>query len=125
MHVILQEPVQVTSYFPITPKLDPLFSQTLLQKRTSSWYQSQRESKNIDSYSKEDYIFAFTDASSDKTLEYGGVGLNFTFLLESRTKEIKVGAGKISSNYTCELQAIHIALNEYLNLQDVQRKLEE
>ncbi|GFY59394.1 protein lgg-2 [Trichonephila inaurata madagascariensis] len=57
--------------------------------------------KTIDSYSK-GYVFAFTDRSSDETVESGGAGSKFTFSLGSRTKQFKVGAGKISSNYTCE-----------------------
>ncbi|GFS69936.1 RNase H domain-containing protein [Trichonephila clavipes] len=63
----------------------------------------------IDSYPEEDYAFVFTDGYSD---EDGGVGINFTFPPDNRTKYFKVGVGKLASNNTCDLLAILTALSD-------------
>lgn len=70
----------------------------------------------IDSYSRENFVFAFTDSSSDETLNNGGAGGNFTFPQDCNTKHFRVGVGKIASNYICELIAIQKALDEYISL---------
>ncbi|GFR19521.1 hypothetical protein TNCT_153731 [Trichonephila clavata] len=76
--------------------------------------------KTIDSYPREEYVFAFTDGSSDQTFEDGRAGINFTFPPNNGIKHFKVGAGKIASNYTCELLA-NLSLNEYIHLSEKER----
>ncbi|UYV63930.1 hypothetical protein LAZ67_2006047 [Cordylochernes scorpioides] len=57
---------------------------------------------------------SYTDGSSDLTLSNGGAGINI-ILQDGTHIKIKEGAGKISSNFTCELTAIWKALDVCLN----------
>ncbi|UYV82634.1 hypothetical protein LAZ67_22000283 [Cordylochernes scorpioides] len=58
--------------------------------------------------------YPYTDGSSDLTLSNGGAGINI-ILQDGTHIKIKEGAGKISSNFTCELTAIWKALDVCLN----------
>ena len=43
------------------------------------------------------------------------------FPLHKGTEQFKFDAGKISSNFTCELLAIQKVLNEYINFQETEK----
>lgn len=55
---------------------------------------------------------AFTDGSSDSSLDRGGAGIFLTYA-NGKSESHKISVGKIASNYTCELVAIREALFLY------------
>ncbi|CAL1264458.1 unnamed protein product [Larinioides sclopetarius] len=55
---------------------------------------------------------AFTDGSSDSSLDRGGACVFLTYA-DGKPESHKISVGKIASNYTCELVAIKEALNLY------------
>ncbi|GFY06913.1 transposable element Tcb2 transposase [Trichonephila clavipes] len=57
-------------------------------------------------------IFAYTDDSSDETFLNGGLGVFMTTPSDTNYQRV-VGAGVLSSCFTCELRAIIEALDLY------------
>ncbi|CAL1278784.1 unnamed protein product, partial [Larinioides sclopetarius] len=70
------------------------------------------------SNSTQNMASAFTDGSSDSSLDRGGAGVFLTYA-NGKSESHKISVGKIASNYTCELVAIREALNLYHN-KDIQ-----
>ena len=92
--VILQEPIQ-NSAQPKNTEIKTNLLESCSKNEPAASIKA-KGIKTIDSYPKEDYIFAFTDGSSDETLENRGAGVYFIFPQDKRTEQFKVDANKIS-----------------------------
>ncbi len=74
---ILQEPI-LSSTLPENIKILTHLLEPCSKKELTSAIKIKGD-KTIASYSRENFVFAFTDGSSDETLDNGGAGVNFTF----------------------------------------------
>ncbi|GFV11182.1 ribonuclease H [Trichonephila clavipes] len=68
----------------------------------------------IGKYPQEDFVFAYTDGSSDETFLNGGSGVFMTTPSDANYQRI-IGAGAIAFCFTCEREIIE-ALNLYETL---------
>ena len=98
---ILEEPALPSAVLENTKILTHLLEPC--SKREVSEAVKTKCDKTIVPYSREDFVFTFTDGSSDETLNNGGADVNFTFPQSGSTKHFKFSGSKIASNYTCEL----------------------
>ena len=118
-YVILQEPIQ-NSTLPENTEIKTNLPESSSENEPAVNIKA-KGIKTIIAYPKDDYIFVFTDESSDETLENGGASVYFIIPQGKRTEQFKVDADKISSHLTCQLLAIQKALNKYINFQETEK----
>lgn len=105
---------------PPIPRLPPentKFGFCLLQpcsKKEDPAILRQKGLETIEKLSQGSYAVAYTDGSSDRSLNNGGAGI-FILFPDGRNCKHKINAGIIASNFTSELLAIGEALALYLN----------
>ncbi|GFU95641.1 RNase H domain-containing protein [Trichonephila clavipes] len=71
--------------------------------------------KTTDKYPKDDFIFAYTDGSSEETFLKGGLGVFITTPSDATYQRV-IDAGTIISCFICELRVIIEALDVYETL---------
>ncbi|GFX29580.1 ribonuclease H [Trichonephila clavipes] len=71
--------------------------------------------KTIAKYPQHDFVFAYTDGSSDETFLNGDSGVFMTTPSDANYQRV-IGAGAIASCFTCEIQAIIEVLDLYETL---------
>lgn len=103
--------------FPISPSPKVTINLNLLQPCTKKEPAAVIKEKGLHtirelSKSTQNMAIAFTDGSSDSSLDRGGAGIFLTHA-NDKSESHKISVGKIASNYTCELVAIKEALNLY------------
>ena len=110
--------VQETS-IPINPPSKATINLNLLRPCTKNEPAAVIKEKGLHticelSNSTQNLAIAFTDGSSDSSLDRGGAGIYLTYA-NGNSESRKISVGKIASNYTCELVAIKEALSLYYN----------
>ncbi|GFS54406.1 RNase H domain-containing protein [Trichonephila clavipes] len=101
--------------FPRMPPKETKITLNLLRpcsKKEDARILKQKGLETIEKISQENFAVAYTDGSSDISLNKGGAGILFQLPNKDR-KRHKINTGLIASNFTRELLAIKEALNLY------------
>ncbi|GFW71522.1 RNase H domain-containing protein [Trichonephila clavipes] len=107
--------VSVKPPFPIRPPKETKITLNLLRpcsKKEDARILKQKGLETIEKISQENFAVAYTDGSSDISLNKGGAGIIFQLPNKER-KMHKINIGLIASNFTSELLAIKEALILY------------
>ncbi|CAL1288993.1 unnamed protein product [Larinioides sclopetarius] len=103
--------------FPFSPSTKAIINLNLLQLCTKKEPAAVIKEKGLHTIQElsnltQNMAIAFTDGSTDSSLDRGGAGILLTYV-NGKSESHKISVSKIASNYTCELVAIKEALNFY------------